>query len=147
MVGNEAQHEAIDRAKAVVNRREKTRGKLESLGRQKADTFAGALLPFEEAFSRIRNVDLGDAGLPPVAAAVAREIAPESSSIREVTERMTEVVAGGADAIGPGALAALAVCGSAGVRVPASGSSPAAASGGPATGAPSGLAAGNATLA
>ena len=149
---DEAGREAFYKARRLLEvRREKTRGKLESLGRQKAGTFASALIPFEEAFSRIRNVDLGDAGLPPVPAKVAREIAPESSTIREVTARMTEVVAGGVEAIGTDALAALAACGSAGVRVPASGGSPAAASGsgsgGPATITPSGLAAGNATLA
>ena len=127
---DEAGREAFYKARRFLEvRREKTRGKLESLGRQKAGTFASALIPFEETFSRIRNVDLGDAGLPPVPAKVAREIAPESSTIREVTARMTEVVAGGVDAIGPDALAALAACGSAGVRVPASGGSPAAAPG------------------
>ena len=136
----EAGREAFYKARRLLEvRREKTRGKLESLGRQKAGAFASALIPFEETFSRIRNVDLGDAGLPPVPAKVAREIAPESSTIREVTARMSEVVAGGVDAIGPDALAALAACGSAGVCAPASG--------GPAAVAPSGLAAGNATLA
>ena len=126
---DEAGREAFYKARRLLEvRREKTRGKLESLGRQKAGTFASALIPFEETFSRIRNVDLGDAGLPPVPAKVAREIAPESSTIREATARMSEAVAGGVDAIGPDALAALAACGSAGVCVPASGGSPAAAS-------------------
>ena len=126
---DEAGREAFYKARRLLEvRREKTRGKLESLGRQKAGAFASALIPFEETFSRIRNVDLGDAGLPPVPAKVAREIAPESSTVREVTARMSEVVAGGVDAIGPDALAALAACGSAGVCVPASGGSPAAAS-------------------
>ena len=134
---DEAGREAFYKARRFLEvRREKTRGKLESLGRQKAGAFASALIPFEETFSRIRNVDLGDAGLPPVPAKVAREIAPESSTIREVTARMTEVVAGGVDAIGPDALAALAACGSAGVCVPASGGSPAAASGPSAAGVP-----------
>ena len=133
----EAGREAFYKARRLLEvRREKTRGKLESLGRQKAGAFASALIPFEETFSRIRNVDLGDAGLPPVPAKVAREIAPESSTIREVTARMTEVVAGGVDAIGPDALAALAACGSAGVCAPASGGSPAAASGQSAAGVP-----------
>ena len=133
----EAGREAFYKARRLLEvRREKTRGKLESLGRQKAGAFASALIPFEETFSRIRNVDLGDAGLPPVPAKVAREIAPESSTIREVTARMSEVVAGGVDAIGPDALAALAACGSAGVCVPASGGSPAAASGPSAAGVP-----------
>ena len=133
----EAGREAFYKARRLLEvRREKTRGKLESLGRQKAGAFASALIPFEETFSRIRNVDLGDAGLPPVPAKVAREIAPESSTIREATARMSEVVAGGVDAIGPDALAALAACGSAGVCVPASGGSPAAASGPSAAGIP-----------
>ena len=120
-------------------RREKTQGKLESLGRQKAVTFESALIPFEETFSRIRNVDLGDTGLPPVPAEVVRGIAPGSAKIRRITAHMAEVVAGGVDALGPDALTALAACGSAGVCVSASG--------GPPIPAPSGLAAGNATLA
>ena len=138
-------------------RRGKTQGKLESLGRQKAGTFESVLIPFEETFSRIRNVDFSDTDLPPFPAEVVRGIAPESAKIREATARMAAVVAGGVDALGPDALAALAACGSAGVCTPASAGptasapsdadadAPASAS---STGAaPSGLAAGNATLA
>ena len=117
-------------------RREKTQGKLESLGRQKASTFESALIPFEETFSRIRNVDLGDAGLPPVPAEVVRGIAPGSAKTRRITAHMAEVVAGGVDALGSDALAALAACGSAGVCVPASGGPSAAATGPSATGVP-----------
>ena len=117
-------------------RREKTQGKLESLGRQKAVTFESALIPFEETFSRIRNVDLGDAGLPPVPAEVVRGIAPGSAKIRRITAHMAEVLAGGVDALGPDALAALAACGSAGVCVSASGDPPAAATGPSAAGVP-----------
>ena len=117
-------------------RREKTQGKLESLGRQKASTFESALIPFEETFSRIRNVDLGDAGLPPVPAEVVRGVAPGSAKTRRITAHMAEVVAGGVDALGSDALAALAACGSAGVCVPASGGPPAAATGPSAAGVP-----------
>ena len=122
-------------------RRENTQGKLESLGRQKAGTFENALIPFEETFARIRNVDLGDAGLPPVPAEVVRGTAPEPANIRKATvpAHMADVVAGGGDALGPDTLAALAAFGSAGVLPPASG--------GATVPAPSGLAAGNATLA
>ena len=121
-------------------RREKTQGRLESLGRQKAGTFENALIPFEETFARIRNVDLGDTGLPPFPAKVVRRIAPGSSKVREAAARMAAVAAGGADALGPDALAGLAVFGSGGVLLPESGGSSA-------VPAPSGLAAGNATLA
>ena len=117
-------------------RRGKTQGKLESLGRQKAGTFESALIPFEETFSRIRNVDFSDTDLPPFPAKVVRGIAPEPAKIREVTAHMTEVVAGGVDALGPDALAALAACGSAGVCAPASGGSSAAVSGPSAAGVP-----------
>ena len=117
-------------------RREKTQGKLESLGRQKASTFESALIPFEETFSRIRNVDLGDAGLPPVPAEVVRGTAPGSAKTRRITAHMAEVVAGGVDALGSDALAALAACGSAGVCVSASGGPPAAATGPSAAGVP-----------
>ena len=175
--GEDARETFYKARRLLEVRREKTQGKLESLGRQKAGTFESALIPFEETFSRIRNVDFSDTDLPPFPAKVVRGIAPESAKIREVTAHMTEVVAGGVDALAPDALAALAACGSAGVCAPASGGSssavsgpsaagvppsssihPAAseffvadrsvsASGGPAAAAPSGLAAGNATLA
>ena len=118
-------------------RREKTQDKLESLGRQKAGTFESALIPFEETFSRIRNVDFSDTDLPPFPAEVVRGIAPESAKIREVTAHMTEVVAGGVDTLAPDALAALAACGSAGVCAPASGGSSSAVSGPSAAGVPS----------
>ena len=121
-------------------RREKTQGKLESLGRQKASTFESALIPFEETFSRIRNVDFSDTDLPPFPAEVVRGIALGSPEVREATARMVAVVAGGMDALGPDALAALAACGSAGVLLPVS-------DGSVAVPAPSGLAASNATLA
>ena len=120
-------------------RREKTQGKLESLGRQKAGAFESALIPFEETFSRIRNVDLGDVDLPPVPAEVVRGIAPGSAKTRRVSAHMAEAVAGGVDALGPDALAGLAVFGSSGVLLPESGGS--------AVPAPSGVAAGNDTLA
>ena len=117
-------------------RREKTQGKLESLGRQKAVTFESALIPFEETFSRIRNVDLGDTSLPPVPAEVVRGVAPGSAKTRRITAHMAEVMAGGVDALGSDALAALAACGSAGVCVSASGGPPAAATGPSAAGVP-----------
>ena len=140
----EGARETLYKARRFLEvRREKTQGKLESLGRQKAEAFENALIPFEETFARIRNVDPGDAGLPPTLAEAAREIVsestPESGKLRRITARMADVVAGGVDALGPDALAALAACGSAGVLPPASG--------GPDVPAPSDLAAGNATLA
>ena len=140
----EGARETFYRARRLLEaRREKTQGKLESLGRQKAEAFENALIPFEETFARIRNVDLGDAGLPPTSAEVvqgfALRSASESARIRQITAHMADVVAGGVDALGPDALAALAACGSAGVLLPASDGS--------AIPTPSGLAAGNATLA
>ncbi len=144
----EGARETLYKARRFLEvRREKTQGKLESLGRQKAEAFENALIPFEETFARIRNVDPGDAGLPPTLAEAAREIvpesapgsAPESAKLRRITARMADVVAGGVDSLGPDALAALAACGSAGVLPPASGS--------PAVPVPSDVAVGNATLA
>ena len=134
--GEDARETFYKARRLLEVRREKTQGKLESLGRQKAGTFESALIPFEEAFSRIRNVDFSDADLPPFPAEVVRGIAPESAKIREVTARMTEVVAGGVDTLAPDALAALAACGSAGVCTLASGGSSAAASGPSAAGTP-----------
>ena len=149
----EGARETFYRARRLLEaRREKTQGKLESLGRQKAEAFENALIPFDETFARIRNVDLGDTGLPPTSAEVVRGIAlgsaSESARIRQITAHMADVVAGGVDALGPDTLAALAACGSAGVLLPASDDSTVPApSGGSAIPAPSGLAAGNATLA
>ena len=144
----EGARETFYRARRLLEaRREKTQGKLESLGRQKAEAFENALIPFEETFARIRNVDLGDASLPPTLTEAARGIVPESASgstpesgkLRRITARMADVVAGGVDSLGPDALAALAACGTAGVLPPASGGSAVPAS--------SDVAAGNATLA
>ena len=137
--GEDARETFYKARRLLEVRRERTQGKLESLGLQKAGTFESALIPFEETFSRIRNVDFSDTDLPPFPAKVVRGIAPESAKIREATARMTKVVADGVDALAPDALAALAACGSAGVWTPASA--------GPTAAAPSGLAAGNATLA
>ena len=137
--GEDARETFYKARRLLEVRREKTQDKLESLGRQKAGTFESALIPFEETFSRIRNVDFSDADLPPFPAEVVREIVPESAKIREATARMAAVVAGGVDALGPDALAALAACGSAGVLPPASTGS--------AVPGLSGLATGNATLA
>ena len=137
----EGARETFYRARRLLEaRREKTQGRLESLGRQKAGTFENALIPFEETFARIRNVDLGDADLPPGLAKVVRGIAPGASKAREAAARMAAVAAGGVDALGPDALAGLAAFGSGGVLLPESGGSSA-------VPAPSGLAAGNATLA
>ena len=137
----EGARETFYRARRLLEaRREKTQGKLESLGRQKAGTFENALIPFEETFARIRNVDPGDVDLPPGLAKVVRGIAPGASKVREAAARMAAVAAGGMDALGPDALAGLAVFGSGGVLLPESGGSSA-------VPAPSGLAAGNATLA
>ena len=148
----EGARETLYKARRFLEaRREKTQGKLESLGRQKAEAFENALIPFEETFARLRNVDPGDAGLPPTLAEAARgtapesapgsapESTPESGKLRRITARMADVVAGGVDSLGPDALAALAACGSAGVLPPASGS--------PAVPVPSDVAVGNATLA
>ena len=134
--GEDARETFYKARRLLEVRRGKTQGKLESLGRQKAGTFESVLIPFEETFSRIRNVDFSDTDLPPFPAEVVREIAPESAKIREATARMAAVVAGGVDALGPDALAALAACGSAGVCTPASGGSSAAVSGPSAAGIP-----------
>ena len=127
--GKDARETFYKARRLLEVRREKTQGKLESLGRQKAGTFESVLIPFEETFSRIRNVDFSDTDLPSFPAEVVRGIVPESAKIREATARMAAVVAGGVDALGPDALAALAACGSAGVCTPASGGSSAAAPG------------------
>ena len=137
----EGARETFYRARRLLEaRREKTQGKLESLGRQKAGTFENALIPFEETFARIRNVDFGDTDLPPGLAKAVRGIAPGASKVREAAVRMAAVAAGGVDALGPDALAGLAVFGSGGVLLSESGGSSS-------VPAPSGLAAGNATLA
>ena len=134
--GEDARETFYKARRLLEVRREKTQGKLESLGRQKAGAFENVLIPFEETFSRIRNVDFSDTDLPPFPTEVVRGIAPESAKIREATARMTAIVAGGVDALAPGALAALAACGSAGVCAPVSGGSSAAVSGPSAAGVP-----------
>ena len=121
---------------SLEKRREKTRSRMESLGRQKIRLSRDALEPFVKTFREIKNVDYKDIDFRDENLRVSSD---EILEIREVTIRMGEAAGGTAGAVGSGALAGLAAYGSIGLLGTAST--------GTAIGGLSGAAATNATLA
>ncbi len=110
---------------------------MEKAGKAKLTCYEKSLIPFVEAFSKIKNVDFKecsswDAKLPTMTKESLREM-------KETVIAMQEVVGGGVSALGAGGLAGLATYGSVGLLGTAST--------GTAIGALSGAAATNATLA
>ena len=133
---NKGAQEIFDRAQySLAKCREKTQSELVSLGRQKI-RLSDALMPFEETFQQIKNVDFKDINFQDEILQVSPD---EILEIRETTIRIVEAVVGTAIALHSGALVGLAAYGSVGMLASAS------------TGAPiiklSGAAATNATLA
>lgn len=134
---NEDAREIFDSARhSLEKRREKTRSRMESLGRQKIRLSRDALEPFVKTFRKIKNVDYKDLDFQDKNLRVSSD---EILEIREVTIRMEEAAGGTAGALGSGALAGLAAYGSVGLLGTAST--------GTAIGGLSGAAATNATLA
>ena len=134
---NKSARDVYDKATSSLERcRDKVQAKLEELGRQKVTLSEDNLKPFVDTFSRIKNVDFDELGIPDEYLA---DIETEILAIREITIRMSEAVGGGAGALGAGALAGLAAYGSVGVLGTAST--------GAAISGLSGVAATNATLA
>ena len=134
---NELARATYDRAQSVLDdTREQTQVSLEALGARKRGVYEYALMPFVEAFDRIKHVDLDRR--EELGTGVS-DISTEVLELREVAAAMAELVGGGAGALGAGALAGLAAYGSVGLA--------ASASTGTAISTLSGVAASNATLA
>lgn len=121
---------------------EKTRGEaqksMETLGKLKFQTYEDSIIPFVEAFSKIKNIEYEDkneldtGNLPQITH-------DELDSFQQMALEMKSVVSGGIAALGTGGLAGLAAYGGVGVLGTAST--------GAAIGGLSGVAATNATLA
>ena len=123
-------------ASSLERCRDKVQAKLEELGRQKVMLYQEAFPPFVDVFSRIKNVDFDDSGIPVES---LEDIEVDILEIREISVQMSEAIGGGAGTLGAGALAGLATYGSVGLLGTAST--------GTAIGTLSGAAATNATLA
>ena len=134
---NELARATYDRAQSALDdTRKRTQACLEALGARKQRIYEGALIPFVEAFDRIKHVELD--GREELGTGVP-DISAEVLELREVAAAMAQLVGGGAGALGAGALAGLAAYGSVGLA--------ASASTGTAISTLSGVAASNATLA
>ena len=125
-----------DAEESLESCREAVQANLVELGEQKMALYEGALMPFVETFSRIKNVDFDDLGIPDE---YSLDIETDILDIRTIAVRMSEAIGGGAGALGTGVLAGLAAYGSVGLLGTAST--------GTAISGLSGVAATNATLA
>ncbi|MCY4557161.1 MAG: hypothetical protein OXF79_12450 [Chloroflexi bacterium] len=116
--------------------RDETQSALEKLGEEKASLVSSSLIPFVEAFERLKGVDYREFETSEECLA---NIESEILEIREISVQMAEVVGGSGGVLGAGALAGLAAYGSVGLLGTAST--------GTAISGLSGVAATNATLA
>ena len=116
--------------------RDETQSALEKLGEEKASLVSNSLMPFVEAFERLKGVDYREFEMSEEYPA---NIESEIFEIREISVQMAEIVGGSGGVLGAGALAGLAAYGSVGLLGTAST--------GTAIGGLSGVAATNATLA
>ncbi len=96
---------------SLQERKDEAQKQLEGLGRQKVRSFEEGLHPFVNIFKKIKNVDFADPDIS------IEEIPLEEdlNNIEETTADIAEVVIGGGQALGSGALAGMAVYGSVGV--------------------------------
>lgn len=110
---------------------------LETLGKQKFTIYSNSLIPFVEAFSKIKNIDFQDEKLlGNISLAVTQT---DMLAVQDVSIKMQDVVNGGISSLGVGGLAGLAAYGGVGFLGTAST--------GTAIGGLTGVAATNATLA
>ena len=91
----------------------KTQNRLKALGRCKERLYKDGLIPFNETFSRIKNVDFDEVDVWKNLS--MGDINTEKLRIREVALRMEELFGSGAAALGSGALVGMAAYGSVGL--------------------------------
>ena len=116
---NDQAHEIYDDAKKSLELcRERTNGKLEVLGQQKLLLYKETLSPFVETFSRIKNVNFDEKGIP---SDCLQEVSTEEMmEIRELVLRMEEVTGGVVGSLATGTLTAVATYGGVGLLASAS---------------------------
>lgn len=103
---------------ALESVREETQQELVQLGEQKVELYKDALLPFVDAFSKIRNIDFTDPNLAIDKDMVFTET--DLAEIKKISLQMANILAGGAAALGGGALAGIGAFGGAGLLATAS---------------------------
>ena len=116
---NDQAHKIYDDAKKSLELcRERTNGKLEVLGQQKLLLYKETLSPFVETFSRIKNVNFDEKGIP---SDCLQEVSTEEMmEIRELVLRMEEVTGGVVGSLATGTLTAVATYGGVGLLASAS---------------------------
>lgn len=135
---NREANEIYDSAKEDLSqKRESAQNALETLGKTKFEIYEHSIIPFAEAFNKIKNIEFKELNLN------GESISPpdlhQISKLCESSLEVKEIVSGGISALGAGGLAGFAAYGSVGAL--------ASASTGTAIGTLSGAAATNATLA
>jgi len=135
---NDEARSTYDSAERSLRRsREAAQKSLDSLGKLKFELYEQKLIPFVDAFNKIKNIDFQRDGIEDILhPGQGRQ---DLKSLEEITLRMRDIVSGGIGALGAGGLAGLATYGSVGLL--------ASTAGGTAIGTLSGVAATNATLA
>lgn len=133
----EAQQTYDTASKALETTRDAAQNALESLGKQKFDIYSQSLIPFVDAFSKIKNIDFQDEKL--IADASIGVTQTDMLAVTDVSLKMQDVVNAGVGSLGAGGLAGLAAYGGIGLLGTAST--------GTAIGGLTGVAATNATLA
>lgn len=123
--------------KKLEKARNKAQKSMESLGETKFNIYENSLIPFVEAFSKIKHVDFDSKNK--VQKSLPKLTKDELQEMEESTLQLKEVIGGGVTALGSGGLAGLAAYGGVGMV--------GAASTGTAISGLSGVAATNATLA
>lgn len=134
----EAKHIYDDACTGLGNARNNAQSSMDSLGRVKFELYEFGLIPFVEAFSKIKNIDFQDQRLTDdfKLAGISQS---DMLAIEKSALDMKQIVGGGVTALGAGGLAGLAAYGGVGAL--------ASTAGGTAIAGLSGVAATNATLA
>ena len=113
-LNNEAQDVYDSSSKQLASARDGAQKAVDQLGRLKFDLYAMRLIPFVEAFSKIKNVDFQDQQLRDELnlTGLSSEAMLE---VRKSALDMQQVVGGGVSALGAGGLAGLAAYGGVGL--------------------------------
>ena len=113
-LNNEAKEIYDDACSSLETARENAQEAMNKLGQLKFDIYELRLIPFVEAFSKIKNVDFQDKGLQDELnlSGVTRD---DMLMIQKAALDMQQVVGGGVTALGAGGLAGLAAYGGVGL--------------------------------
>ncbi len=113
-LNNEAKRTYDDACSALEAARDKAQSAMDSLGKLKFELYELRLIPFVEAFSKIKNIDFQDQKLTEEFK-LAGISQGDMLAIQKSALDMKDVVSGGVTALGAGGLAGLAAYGSVGL--------------------------------